>query len=216
MSDTVNAVEQEALHLGWVPQDEFKGDADRWIDAETFVRRGKELMPILRKNNEALQSQVSRLEGQLGETRQIIAQHGESMAAMKDLQRKAVTDAVQRTREELKQSLVTARENGDVDAEMDITEQLGEVTDQLKELKKEPPAVQQPPAAPTPDAETLAWTGRNKWYEEDEAMQGLVMGLAHKIRNDPRTSALIGRAFFDKLDEALAEYRPVASPPLPR
>ena len=47
-------VEQEARTLGWVPAEEFKGDPNRWVDAETFVERGHTVMPILRKNNERL------------------------------------------------------------------------------------------------------------------------------------------------------------------
>ena len=46
-------VEKEARTLGWVPQSEYR-DGDHFVDAETFVKRGKEINPILRKNNEIL------------------------------------------------------------------------------------------------------------------------------------------------------------------
>lgn len=202
-------VEQEALHLGWIPKEEFKGDPEKWTDAETFVRRGKELLPILRKNNETLQGQVGRLEGQLAETRQIIAQHTEEMEAMKDLQKKAVKDAVQRAREELRASLRTAKESGDLDAEVEITEQLGEVNRQLKDLDNVP-TVKAPPETktPPPDPDTLAWISRNPWFESDAALQGLTMGLAQKIKSSQATSGLTGKAFYDKLDEMLVEYLP--------
>ena len=55
---TVAPVEQEARTLGWVPAEEFKGDPNRWVDAETFVERGHTVMPILRKNNERLETLV--------------------------------------------------------------------------------------------------------------------------------------------------------------
>ena len=40
-------IEQEAITLGWVPQDQFKGDPAKWTDAETFVARGKEKVVLL-------------------------------------------------------------------------------------------------------------------------------------------------------------------------
>ena len=39
----------EAKELGWVPQDEFRGAQDKWIDAPTFLARGRDVMPLLRK-----------------------------------------------------------------------------------------------------------------------------------------------------------------------
>ena len=45
---------REAKTLGWVPKDQFRGSADDWVDASTFVERGKQVMPILNHNNERL------------------------------------------------------------------------------------------------------------------------------------------------------------------
>ena len=73
MSDDVGNIQQEQAHVepqtqapqtpdyaaeasaqGWVAKDDYRGNEADWVDAETFVRRGKEIMPILRKNNEKL------------------------------------------------------------------------------------------------------------------------------------------------------------------
>ncbi len=58
-------IEQEAHNLGWVPLDQWRGDPEKWTDADTFVKRGKEIMPILRKNNEALQGTVGQLQAKI-------------------------------------------------------------------------------------------------------------------------------------------------------
>ena len=208
---TEQTVEQEALHLGWVPKEDFKGNPEKWIDAEAFVQRGKELMPILRKNNETLQGKIGQLESQLAETRGIIAQHSEAMEAMKDLQKKAVKEAIQRTQAEVRSSLKLAKDNGVVAAEITITVQLGEVKQQLTDLDAKPPAEAKPathPAQGQVDPFTAEWVSRNSWFNEDPAMQGLVMGVAQKIKANPNTSNLTGRAFYDKLDEMLADYLP--------
>jgi hypothetical protein len=42
-------MEQKARDMGWRPLEEFKGQEDRWVDAETFVERGETIMPILKE-----------------------------------------------------------------------------------------------------------------------------------------------------------------------
>lgn len=51
----------EARLQGWVPQDDFKGQADKWVDAESFVKRGEEIIPFLKKNNENLKVEIDKL-----------------------------------------------------------------------------------------------------------------------------------------------------------
>lgn len=51
-------LEKEARVFGWVPKEDFRGSEDDWVDADTFVKRGKEINPILRKNNELLMKRL--------------------------------------------------------------------------------------------------------------------------------------------------------------
>ena len=53
--------EAEAREHGWTGQDEFKGDPSRWIDAETFVKRADEVMPLLKKQNDTLKRELASL-----------------------------------------------------------------------------------------------------------------------------------------------------------
>ena len=53
MSDPT--LEDRAAQMGWVPVDKFRGDPAHWVDAETFVKKGEEVMPILRANNRRLE-----------------------------------------------------------------------------------------------------------------------------------------------------------------
>lgn len=57
-----NAAEAEALLLGWKPQDQFKGPADKWTDAETFVAKRNDHVGMLRNDYEKLQRQFRDLE----------------------------------------------------------------------------------------------------------------------------------------------------------
>jgi len=48
----------EAKRQGWVPEEEFNGPEGKWVDAETFVKKGKEINALLRKDNEFLKREV--------------------------------------------------------------------------------------------------------------------------------------------------------------
>jgi hypothetical protein len=46
--------EAEAKEHGWSPKEDFKGDVSRWVDAETFMKRADEMMPLLKAQNQRL------------------------------------------------------------------------------------------------------------------------------------------------------------------
>ncbi|HNG55643.1 MAG TPA: hypothetical protein PLR85_19845 [Nitrospira sp.] len=83
--------ETEARDLGWRPEEDFKGDKSLWVDAQTFVKRGEEVMPILK-------SQLKTLKGELAEMRKEFRKANEFFSnseqrgyerAMADIQAKA-------------------------------------------------------------------------------------------------------------------------------
>lgn len=51
----------EAREHGWVPKEEFKGDESRWVDAETFMKRADEMMPLLKAQRDRLKREVEQL-----------------------------------------------------------------------------------------------------------------------------------------------------------
>ena len=62
--------DSEARAQGWVSQEEFRGNEKDWVDAETFVKRGREILPILRKNNEHLLRDLNATKEELKQFRQ--------------------------------------------------------------------------------------------------------------------------------------------------
>ena len=57
----------EAKRQGWVPQEEYSGPADKWVDAETFVKKGKEINALLRKDNDFLKRELAELKATVQE-----------------------------------------------------------------------------------------------------------------------------------------------------
>jgi hypothetical protein len=50
--------EAEAREHGWSPKEDFKGDTARWVDAETFMKRADEMMPLLKAQNSRLKRDI--------------------------------------------------------------------------------------------------------------------------------------------------------------
>lgn len=46
-------VEEKAAQQGWAPQDQWRGPPDKWVDAETFLKRGENNPRVLRERLEA-------------------------------------------------------------------------------------------------------------------------------------------------------------------
>ncbi|CAB4183418.1 hypothetical protein UFOVP1078_64, partial [uncultured Caudovirales phage] len=69
-SEVDASVIQEAVSQGWVSKDKYRGDEKDWVDAETFVKRGREILPILRKNNENLLKELNQTKENLKEFKQ--------------------------------------------------------------------------------------------------------------------------------------------------
>ena len=202
-------IEQEARSLGWVPQEEFRGDAARWVDAETFVERGHTVMPILRKNNERLEGTVRQQSEEIKKMRQLLEAGQEAIQELQKVHSDATKAAVEKARRDLLAELKIAKADGDVDREIEITEGLAE-------LKAQQAAAAAAPA-PTPKVDSTqagadamhpdfkAWMAENTWFGSDQRKTMRMMGIAQELRADPDFDSLQGRAFFDKVTEVMAE-----------
>ena len=143
-SGTDAKTEYEARMFGWVPREEFRGSDDDWVDAETFVKRGKEINPILRKNNEIL---MHKLEEKSREIEGIKA----SVEEFKKFQKEAFERKQQEYEDqiaELKTRKKEAIAEGNGELVVDIDDQI----DEIKEAQKAAKAETEAPA----DTETQA------------------------------------------------------------
>ena len=196
-------VEKEARLFGWVPKEEFRGSETDWVDADTFVKRGKEINPILRKNNELL---MKKLDEKAKEIDDIKA----SVEEFKKFQKEAYERKQAELQSEIASLKVQKKEaiaegNGDLVVQLD--DRLDELKDAQREAKEEskaPPPQQAPQVQTDPDIQD--WLGRNPWFGQDMEMTDVSNGLGATVRK--QFPHLSGRAFLDKLDERIAEYFP--------
>jgi hypothetical protein len=146
----------EAHEQGWVPLDQWQGKTEEWSDAETFVRRGREINPILRKALKKERERTSALETQL-------RAQGATVAELREYLSKVEERATANALASLKRARKDALAQGDHEA-------AEEYSDQMDQLKAAPTAVPKP-AAPQTDItqhpEVSAWMSRNPWFSEE-------------------------------------------------
>ena len=197
--------ESEARAQGWVAAEEFRGSESDWVDAETFVRRGKEIMPILRKNNEKLLKE-------LGEARKIAEEARESAKEFREYQKQQFekkTKDLEGQLEQLKQAKRDAITQGDGDRAIAIDDAMDDLKEQRLEAKEDLKAAEEKAKEVpqfTQDPILNTWMEKNDWFGKDSRMTGVANGLGVSLRQE--NPNLNGQAFLDKLDSELQEMFP--------
>jgi hypothetical protein len=196
-------IEGEASKMGWVPREKFRGDPEKWVDAETFLRRGEEVMPILKANNERLMEEVSKTRAELTRTQELLKSSQEAIEELKQFNTETARRIAEKSRLDLLAELKQARENGDVEAQAAIEDQLEEVKEVIKQSKQSKPA--KPPEGPSEEqrrqaAEANAWIKENApWFGQDRRKTALLLAITDELRSAGRPN---GR---DLYNDALAE-----------
>lgn len=221
-------IEERARAVGWVPKEEFRGDETRWVDAQAFLHRAEEVMPILRKNNVELHSKLSATEQRL----QRIAEENETMRKTLGALEAARNEDLETRGEEARQSLLreikAAREADDIDAELDATDRLTRLNAAERPSGGEGErgldrgaggdAGERRFVMP-PETQQLMrdWLAENPWTAKP-SMIAFADGVAKEILDEHRangTTAPKGREFLDlvtsRVEKAFNLRRPAAS-----
>jgi hypothetical protein len=198
--------QKEARIFGWVPKEEFRGSEDDWVDAEVFVKRGKEINPILRKNNELL---MKKLDEKAKEIDSIKASVEEFKKFQKEsFERKTAEYDVQIAQLKSQKREAIAEGNGDLVVDIDDQlDSLKEAQREAKEAAKTKPEPEQPAQVSIPDdPELQGWLNKNNWFGNDIEMTELANTLGSSVRK--QFPHLTSRAFLEKLDDKIREYMP--------
>ena len=205
VAEVEETILKEATGQGWVPKEKFKGNDEDWVDAPTFVKRGREILPILRKNNENLIRELNQTKSTL---------HEFKLAA--DEFKKFQKDAYERKAKELEQEVIdlrAAKAQAITDGDGKRVDVLDDAIDAAKEEVKAAKASSErvvaiPTQAPVTgvDPKLQIWLDKNEWFGKDKRLTAMTNSLGESLRLE--NPSLIGEAFLNKLDEALAEEFP--------
>lgn len=189
-------VEREARRQGWVPREQFNGSENDWIDAVSFVQRGREINPILRANNERLKNQIDSLSNQnLVLVRELTElKKGQATIQQRDYDT---------TLKMLKTARLEAMDGGDNEKFLALDEQIDQLRGQRDQLV--PQVNDSPQQSSAPDPEFQAWHRENSWYGNDEWRTVTINKVAEEIRKS--YPQLVGRKFLDEVVlEAQSRY----------
>jgi hypothetical protein len=199
-------VTEAARAMGWKPQEEFRGDTSKWVDAETFVSRGEHYLPIIKADRDRAQAAAEDLRTRLDETNRLLAASQEAITELKKFHDEDTQRQVEKARKDLVKQLREAREAGDVEGEVAAQSEITKIDVALAAPPK--PVVVAPAPAPVAavDPAFTAWEAANPWFRTDTRKHALAMSIGAELRADPKNAALVGRAFYDKITEEVEAY----------
>lgn len=179
----------EAASMGWSPKEKWRGDPSQWIDAPEFLRRGREILPIIRAQNRSLADANAALKGEVTELRG-------SMEAFVKQQTELTEQRLEAQRKQLTKELRTARRGDDPEEEERLEDALEANEAERQRLKDTPKPA---PAKDTPHPAFLAWKAENPWFGVDEDRTA----MAEAFGAVGAKKGLQGQALFDFVDSKM-------------
>jgi len=160
-------IELQAIEEGWVPEDKYNGEPERFKSAKEFLRDGQFFKKIELQNKE------------LKELRKTITDfkehHEHTLAAEKKLQfENALTYLKQQKKEALRE--------GDADAVIDFDDKIELLREEKQKLEREIVKEQKADEKATElHPELAAWIDKNPWYKANAGMRDFADALGVKL-----------------------------------
>lgn len=181
-------IEQRARRMGWSPKEDFRGDPDKWVDPETYVKRAEEVLPIAKGTIKKLEETVVGMERRL-------AQQAKTFEEFNEYHKGTAKREYERALETLKKE----REEAVVDGDL---ERFKETEDKIKELDDSHPGVKKADNgdADKPQEEPAgfkAWREANTWFEKDPEMTKFAIRYANGLAAEGTT--LKGDDFMEEV-----------------
>ncbi len=202
---SVNEAETRARTMGWLPKEQYKGKEENWLPAEAYIERGEHILPILQANNKKLTDRLSAAEAELQSNKQLLAASQEAIEELKNFTSQINKDKVKDKKAEVTAALVQAKKDGNVEAEVELTAQLSEVTTALKEAEKAPVKKESTsqPTGPQLTEAAKEWSKENPWFGTENRKTAYALGLRQEWVASGKTAGT--KEMFDFVDEELAK-----------
>lgn len=148
-------VEIRASQEGWVPEDQWQGDPDKWRPAKEFLDRGE----LFRK--------IEEQKRELKSVKLAMEELGRHHAKVREME-------YERALKTLKAQKRDAIAEGDADAVV-------EIEDKIDELKEKQHKVEPTPRVQEPHPAVVAWQERNPWYHSNKVMKAAADEVAREM-----------------------------------
>lgn len=195
-------IEKEARLLGWVEKENYR-DGDHFVDAEAFVKRGKEINPILRKNNELLLKKLDEANREIADVKKVAKEFEKFQKENAERQVKQLEGELSTLKEQKKLAIT----QGDGEQVVAIDEAIDAVKEQQRDAKTIDVAKPEAAKAPvTLDPVITGWMEKNTWFTTDDKYTRVADAVGASLAaSHPE---LRGQAFFDQLDIELEDVLP--------
>jgi len=181
-------VETQALAMGWIPEEKFRGDKAKWVDAETYVERGQTFLPFIKAENRKLQEKLEQATGTITQLTQSAQALTESVESLKKYNSEMNQQKVQELRKQIMAELVEAKKSGDVEREVELTDQLNDAKAALKTAQttetvpdKKPNGQDTSQIDPEVKRSWDQWVAANTWWNDNDDMRAIAVDVASKM-----------------------------------
>jgi hypothetical protein len=161
--------EAEARSQGWTDKDEFKGPADKWIDAESFVKRGETINPFMKKQNDYLRRELEKVKGVVQRLS------------------KAEKDAYDNAMADIRRQMREAAETGDTTAYDKAEKQFDKLNDKVGDKS----------ARPDPRPAFNAFREANEWYDMGGMAGASPEERRARVKADQVADRLVSQGYAD-------------------
>ena len=197
-------VKAEAEKMGWIPDTRYRGDPEKFVDADEYLKRGELVLPIIKKTNQNLRDELNSTRA---EAKRLAEQQKLMEASIEEMRARHVVEkqkAVAEARAQARADLAKASEEGD-------HVQVAVLTDKLVDLAKEEAVAVAPPkkTAPaewTPPTVMTEWNAENPWFGTDTKRTALAVGIAQELKDAGEKPGT--REFFELVKEKVDEILP--------
>lgn len=190
--------EEDARSMGWQEREKFRGNPEDWVDAKTFVSRGKTFLPFLKKENQRLETEVSYLKNEVKDIRESANEY-----------RRFLEEAHQRRLQNEVLMLRRAKVKAQEDQDFSRADQIDVKINELSRVQAQPVEAAQPPLPPETITAFQGWLNENKWYEADTTLREVANSIGAELRN---TTSLTNDSFFDAVGRRVKQLYPEKFP----
>lgn len=193
-------VEAKAREMGWVPKDEYRGDPSGWRDADEFVRRGEEVLPIVRSNLDRERKRTAELQSKLD---RMETDFSARMARLDAVTRAGLKHQAQQIHSSYEAAKRQAVSDGDI-ARYDTLHQqhvqalteFDAKTEQAETAAQEAEAKRAPPSLPPDVKEAVeGFIARHAWWDKDVEMTSMAVSIHETLEKTHPGMAITDNLF---------------------
>lgn len=191
------ALEKEAREMGWVPKDQFRGPEDQWRDADEFVSRGREILPIIKANSRKLLGELNATREELKTLKGKLTTAEQTQKDLLEHQASEIKRQVEAKLKDLRSQKLEAIEEGDHKLAARLEGEIDETRDELaKATTVKSPAPAPAPQAPQVEPWAQEFANENaEWFGTDKVKTGLFGGICDQL---VETTSLRGAALLSE------------------